>query len=83
MGSSRGPYNPDFPKGSKVRITSRASLEEFARSWQYHHPLHPEQLEFDGVETIVEEVSFYHGGDELYRLTGVPGIWHEQCLRQA
>lgn len=24
---------------------------------------------------------YYHGGDELYWLKGVPGVWHEQCLR--
>jgi len=83
MGSSIGLYNPDFPKGSKVRIASRAFLEDFARPWQCHHPLHQEQLEFGEVEAVVEEVSFYHGGDELYRLSGVPGIWHEPCLRQA
>ena len=27
------------------------------------------------------EVSFYFGGDELYRLKDIPGIWHEVCLR--
>lgn len=25
-------------------------------------------------------VTFYHGGDELYELKGVPGLWHEACL---
>jgi hypothetical protein len=25
----------------------------------------------------------HHGGDELYKLKGVPGIWHEQCLEEA
>lgn len=29
----------------------------------------------------VKSVGFYHGGDVLYELKGVPGIWHEQCLR--
>jgi hypothetical protein len=29
----------------------------------------------------VKEVSFYHGGDQLYILENLPGIWHEQCLR--
>jgi hypothetical protein len=24
---------------------------------------------------------YYHGGDELYWLKEVPGVWHEQCLR--
>jgi hypothetical protein len=31
----------------------------------------------------VESVGFYHGGDELYKLQGITGIWHEQCLRDA
>ena len=26
-------------------------------------------------------VAFYHGGDPLYKLAGIPGLWHEQCLR--
>ena len=25
---------------------------------------------------------FYHGGDELYKLKGMPGVWHEQCLKE-
>ena len=28
-------------------------------------------------------VGFYHGGDALYELEGVPGVWHEVCLRKA
>jgi hypothetical protein len=28
----------------------------------------------------VQEVGFYHGGDVLYQLRGVPGTWHECCL---
>ncbi|MFL5552311.1 MAG: hypothetical protein ACJ770_05840, partial [Gemmatimonadaceae bacterium] len=28
----------------------------------------------------VQQVTFYHGADELYVLTGLPGVWHEQCL---
>jgi hypothetical protein len=32
---------------------------------------------------LVEEVSFYHGGDALYVLEGLPGLWHEQCLESA
>lgn len=27
-----------------------------------------------------QTVGFYHGGDELYGLEGVPGLWHKQCL---
>jgi hypothetical protein len=28
-------------------------------------------------------VGFYHGGDELYELASVPGIWHEQNIHRA
>ena len=31
----------------------------------------------------VEGVSFYHGGDVLYQLKGVPDLWHEICLAPA
>jgi hypothetical protein len=40
-------------------------------------------LLFAGHETRVKNVFFYHGGDELYELDNVPGIWHEQCLKDA
>ena len=29
----------------------------------------------------VKEVTFFHGGDEIYSLEGMPGVWHEACLR--
>ena len=39
------PYDPaKFKDGSTVQIGSRAQLEEFLRTWQYHHKLQPEQL---------------------------------------
>jgi diadenosine tetraphosphatase ApaH/serine/threonine PP2A family protein phosphatase len=81
MGALRGLYNPEFPKGTKVKIASRGALEEFAKTWRYHHPLHEDQLEFHDVEAVVDDVYFYHGGDELYKLSQVPGLWHEQCLK--
>jgi hypothetical protein len=28
----------------------------------------------------VKDVGFYHGGDELYQVAGIPGTWHEECL---
>jgi len=43
----------------------------------------PEQLNYAGHVAEVEQVSFYHGGDVLYKLRGVSGIWHEQCLSPA
>ncbi|MFL6468471.1 MAG: hypothetical protein ACJ72Z_10990, partial [Pyrinomonadaceae bacterium] len=75
-------YSEDFPIGTLVRITERPALEQFMKSWKYHHPLEPFQLEFAGIEAEVADVGFYHGGDVLYVLKDVPGIWHEQCLER-
>jgi hypothetical protein len=81
MGKSRGPYNAEYAEGSEVRIVSRLDLEEFMRTWQHHNKLRPEQLEYADRIARVESVGFYHGGDELYKLEGIPGVWHEPCLR--
>jgi hypothetical protein len=83
MGKTKGPYNADFPVGSRVRIASREDLEEFSKTWKYHHPLMPEQLQYHDRVAKVDKASAYHGGDELYELENIPGIWHEQCLRAA
>ena len=80
MGKSKGLYQAEYPVGSRVRIASRAKLDVFRDEWKYHHPLHEGQLKFGGQSAEVSEVSFYHGGDELYSLKGIPGIWHEACL---
>jgi hypothetical protein len=80
MGKTRGPYNAEYPKGAKVRVADLNVLEDFKRNWNLHNKLEPNQLEFAGVRAEVESVGFYHGGDELYKLKNVPGIWHEQCL---
>jgi hypothetical protein len=76
-------YHEGFPVGSRVRIADRASLDEFLTSWRYHHKLQPEQLSFADQVATVEEVGFYHGGDPVYRLMGVPGFRLEQCLQLA
>jgi hypothetical protein len=73
-------YTPTFPVGSSVRVISRAALEGFARGRKHHHKLLPEQMEFAGATSTVKEVSFYHGGDQLYVLENLPGIWNEPCL---
>lgn len=80
MGTRNGPYREDFPRGTIVRIRDRQALDLFLNQWRAHHPLNPEHVRFAGQETTVKAVSFYHGGDELYELDGIPGIWHEQCL---
>jgi hypothetical protein len=52
----------EFPNGTKVKIASRGALEAFARTWKYHNPLHEDQRRFHDIETLVEDVYFYHGG---------------------
>lgn len=80
MGKTKGPYEPEFPVGTQVRILELEALEKFQQEWKWHNPLRDEQLSFAGREAQVNSVAFYHGGDELYELKGVPGIWHEACL---
>ncbi len=76
------PYQERFAVGTKIRIAPLRSLEDFQRSWKYHNNLRSEQLAFAGREADVEKVGFYHGGDVLYELRGVPGVWNEQCLER-
>jgi hypothetical protein len=74
--------NPRFPEGSKARVADRAALEEFMATWKYHHKLRPEQLEYAGRVAAVVDVGWYHGGDPVYRLEGIPGLWLDECLVQ-
>lgn len=85
MGTEKGPYiyKEKFPKGSAVKIASRPSLEHFLKTWRLHDRLQPEQLDYADQIAEVESVGFYHGGDVLYKLQGIPGIWHERCLEAA
>ncbi len=80
MGKTKGVNNAEFEVGTEVRIADRAFLEKFMEAGQYHNELEPEQLEYAGRTAKVTEVSFFHGGDEIYTLQGVPGVWHEECL---
>jgi hypothetical protein len=77
------PYKEAFPAGSRVRIAVGPLLNDFMKSWKYHHKLSPEQLDYADRETMVSEVGFYHGGDPVYKLVGIPGFWLEQCLKSA
>ena len=74
------PYTPLFPEGTSVRIADKDALEGFKKTWKYHHPLQPDQLAYAGREAAVESVGYYHGGDQLYKLSGIPGFWHPMCL---
>ena len=73
-------YKEEYPVGSKIRIADFEALEVFKANWKSHHPLEAEQLKYAGQIAIVKEVSFYFGGDELYLLNDIPGIWHEKNL---
>ncbi len=77
------PYKEAFPVGTEIRVADRAFLDDFMETWQYHHKLRPEQLTYADQKTTVHEVGFYHGGDPVYKLVGIPGLWLEQCLRRA
>jgi hypothetical protein len=76
MGRTKGPYNEEYPVGTKVRIANRENLEKFIAEWKLHNPLNFKQLDFANKVAVVEEVGFYHGGDELYKLVDIPGLWH-------
>ena len=77
------PYKEAFPEGTRVRIADRAFLDDFKRTWKYHHKLRAEQLGFADQITTVKKVGFYHGGEPVYELADIPGFWLEQCLRPA
>jgi len=79
--AAQSPYDPaKYGDGTRVRISSRTMLDEFRRSWKWHNKLEPEQLEYAGSIAKVEKSYMYHGGDILYKLEDIPGLWHEQCL---
>ncbi len=81
MGETKFIYKARFELGTPVQIANREFLENFLSDWKFHNKLQPEQLVYHSQIATVEKVGFYHGGDQLYVLTGIPGIWHEQCLK--
>jgi hypothetical protein len=76
------PYKEAFPAGTEVRVAERKFLDDFLTTWKYHHKLQREQLAYADAVSKVEEVSFYHAGDPLYKLADIPGLWHERCLQR-
>ena len=76
-------YKQRFPIGSTVLIADLHRLEEFQRTWKFHHKLDDEQLRYAGQVRKVEKVGFYHGGDVIYELRGAPGSWHQRLLEAA
>jgi hypothetical protein len=83
VGKTKGLNQAEFEVGSQVRIADRAFLQEFLEAGQYHNELEEEQLDYAGRVATVKSVEFFHGGDEIYTLDGVPGVWHEECLSAA
>lgn len=83
MGKTKGLNKAEFEVGSEVRVADRVFLEAFLEAGQYHNELEPEQLEYAGRTAKVKSVEFFHGGDEIYTVEGVPGVWHEECLSAA
>jgi hypothetical protein len=77
------PYKEAFPRGTYIRVADRAFLERFMNEWKLHHKLQHKQLTYAGQEARVKEVAFYHGGDLIYALEDIPGLWLEPCLRAA
>jgi hypothetical protein len=76
-------YDPvRYKIGTRVRIGPRAELEEFQRTWEYHDKLESLQLAYADREGVVQQAGIYFGGDVLYVLTSIPGVWHERCLKQ-
>jgi hypothetical protein len=83
VGKTKGLNKVEFEVGSQVHIADRDFLEDFLEAGQYHNELEPEQLEYAGRVAKVKEVTFFTGGDEIYSLEGIPGVWHEECLSAA
>src|SRR4029077_20745958 len=83
LGKTKGLNIAEFDVGAEVRVADRGFLEKVLEAGQYHNELEPEQLAFAGAVARVKSVEFFHGGDEIYTLEGVPGVWHEECLSAA
>jgi hypothetical protein len=81
MTSPISPHDPaKHAMGALVRVAAARDLEEFLLTWKLHHPLRPEQLHYGGQTARVVRSMMYLGGDVLYELDGIPGIWHEKCV---
>jgi hypothetical protein len=80
MGETKFLYREKYPKGSTVEIAKRDVLDDFLQTWKLHSRLQAEELDYAGKTGKIKSVGFYHGGDVLYEIDDVPGIWHECCL---
>ena len=59
-------YKELYPVGTEVRVLPRGKLEDFQRTWRYHHALQDGQLPYAGAVARIATVAFYHGGEVLY-----------------
>ena len=75
------PYEAAYPEGTMAKVAPRQDLEKFHETWRFHHPLQPSQLQYADRTAPINWVGYDHGGDVMYQLEGIPGIWHECCLR--
>jgi hypothetical protein len=74
-------YNALLAREADVRIADEGLLRQFMRpQYAYHHPVQVGMIEHAGEVAKIAEVAYYHGGDPLYTLYLVPGLWHEACL---
>jgi hypothetical protein len=73
-------YPAKYSAGTLVRVVSTRELETFLRTWKLNHPLRREQLQYGGQTARVVRSMVYQGGNILYELDGIPGIWHEACV---
>jgi hypothetical protein len=69
-----------YQPGDLVLIDSPELLASFARTWKRHHPLETRQMAYAGQSAKIANSFMYHGGDILYELEDVPGVWHQQVL---
>jgi hypothetical protein len=76
-------YFSIFKKGDTVRIKDSEYLEDFQRTWKYHHNITDEQKRHAGKTDTVASFAYYHGGDVLVELEKAPGVWHEELLEEA
>ena len=74
-------YHSAFDGGEYVGIACLDTLRAFQKSWEWHHPLSDDQLGHADKRGQIRSVSYYHGGTTLYEFSGIPGFWHESCLR--
>ena len=80
MGKSKGPYNPEYPAGTMVRIAARLILEDFEHNWKYHNKLDPCNSNTPGRSPKSSQWVSITGVMSFINLKGYPGIWHEVCL---